>query len=216
MKNSVLLFLTLTLSISSYSNALAGNYKEAMKTALSQLDSAKTQEDFQAAANTFERIAKAEPKEWLPLYYSGLTYIYLGFDKSLPAEQRDLYLDQALEHANAANELSENNVEIAVLMGYLKMARLTVNPAERGAYMSPQVSASFQKAVAMDPQNPRALILLARWKYGTAQYFNSSTEEPCAMAAKSISLFNGEPQEAISPHWGKSIAENMLKACTAK
>ncbi len=213
MKKSVLLTMLFSLSLTTYLHADPDSYDKAMRQAITELDSARTQEEFQTVANTFDRIAIAEPGEWLPLYYSGLSYIYMSFDKSLAPEQRDQYLDKALEKVNAANKLNENNVEITILMGYLKMARLTVNPAERGPSMSPQVSAYFQKAVSMDPQNPRALILLARWKYGTARYFNSSIEESCAMVAKSIPLFKSQDAGALTPHWGLDIALDMEKAC---
>ena len=45
-------------------------YLEAMQSALALFDSSKSLEDLQNVANRFERIANAEPKEWLPLYYA--------------------------------------------------------------------------------------------------------------------------------------------------
>ena len=95
------------------------------------------------------------------------------------------------------------------------MAKLSVNPAIRGMLLTPKVNAQFGKAMEMDPQNPRAAAMLARMKYGTAQFFNSSTEESCALAERSLALFNEESKtnRGINPSWGKGIAEGLLKAC---
>ena len=54
-------------------------YHSAMTKAVAALDSADTPADYQAAANTFSRIAQAEPKEWLPLYYAAFSHLNQAF-----------------------------------------------------------------------------------------------------------------------------------------
>ena len=44
-------------------------YMSMMKTVVATLDTARVQETFQNVANTLERIAAKETKEWLPDYY---------------------------------------------------------------------------------------------------------------------------------------------------
>ncbi len=215
MKKLIINFSFLILAISSCLPAKAANdaYIQAMQKALASYDEVESLEDYQNVANTFERIARMESEEWLPPYYTGLTYVYMSFEEGLDNDQRDDYLAIAQKHADRAGDLSEENIEIVILHGYIKMAKLSVNPALRGMVLSPQAHSLFEKARKMDPKNPRAAIMLARMKYGTAQFFNSSTDESCQLARESINLFGKEKDRGIEPHWGKGLAEGLVKAC---
>jgi hypothetical protein len=191
-------------------------YENNMKATIALFDSVKSIDDYQHIANTFERIAGVETTKWLPSYYAGLSYVYMSFGRGLEKEARDAYLDLAEKHAEKAASLSADNVEIVVLEGYIKMARLTVNPIVRGATMSRAVSALFERALAMDPSNPRANLMHGRWKIGSAQFFGSSTDEACALVESSIPLFEAEDQDSIEPHWGLNQAIAVSKNCKAK
>ncbi len=208
------LFAALTLS-TSLASATGEAYIKAMTSALENLDSCKTVEDYQTVANQFKRIADAEETEWLPYYYSSLTRVFMSFQKGLEGDQRDEILDEAKKLAEKADELSPDNIEILVLNGYINMAKLSVNPALRGMLLSPKINAQFGKAVEMDPNNPRAAIMLARMKYGTAQFFKSSTDESCALAERSLKLYEleKEAKRGIQPKWGRGLAESMVNTC---
>lgn len=203
------------LSLTFIFSATAGNeaYTRAMQEAIAAYDSVKGLDDYQEIANRFERISEMEKNEWLPLYYTGLTYAYMSFENGLDNDQRDAYLETAQNFADQAEELSPENVEIIVLKGYIKMAKLTVNPSMRGAFLTPQVMQLFGKARAMDPANPRATAMLARMKYGTAQFFNSSTDESCQLAQESLELYDKEGERGIQPQWGRNVAEQLVKTC---
>lgn len=200
--------------LSTAASASGQSYIKAMTSALEQLDTSGSVEEYQNAGNQFKRIAAAEGSEWLPYYYAGLSQVYMSFQKGLDSDQRDEILAEAKAMAEKADELSSDNVEILILEGYINMAKLSVNPAIRGMLLTPKVNGQFGKAVQMDPNNPRAQIMLARMKYGTAQFFNSSTEESCAMAAKSLELYEKEGDRGILPHWGKGMAKGMVKSCS--
>lgn len=95
------------------------------------------------------------------------------------------------------------------------MAKVSVSPALRGMTMSGKVNSYFEKALAMSPENPRANLMLGRWKFGTAQFFGSSMEEPCRLMQKSLSLFETLGQNnGIMPNWGKGDAVAMSKKCS--
>jgi hypothetical protein len=53
-------------------------FTAAMEKGLGQLKTAETPDQFQLAANYFERIAAAETTEWLPLYYAAYANLYSG------------------------------------------------------------------------------------------------------------------------------------------
>lgn len=211
--NTFATMLMICISLTLPAKAENDAYQQAMQKALAELKSVESIEDYQKIANTFERIGEMEKDTWLPRYYSALTYVYMSFDSDLKNSARDNYLDIAQEMANQAEVLSENNVEIVILHGYIKMAKLSVNPALRGMTMTPQVMGLFEKARAMAPENPRAAVMLARMKYGTARFFKSSIEESCQLAQESLVLYEKETDRGIEPYWGKNLAESLIKAC---
>ncbi len=213
MKKAIIIFLGLFLS-ANLSLSAQSDFKTYMQESIALYDSVKTLADYQNIANRFDRIAKAEKEEWLPNYYAGLTYVYMSFVRGLEDDKRDEYLDQALIYAEKAGEIAGNDVEITVLTGYIYMAKVSVSPALRGMTMSSKVSSYFEKALAMSPNNPRANLMLGRWKYGTAQFFGSDTSEPCALMQKSLTLFEAIGDDTgIMPNWGKNQAVAMAKNC---
>ncbi len=192
-------------------------YVNYMKETLAMYDSVKSMDDYKEIANRFDRIASAESEEWLPPYYAGLTNIYMSFVRGLEDEQKDDYLDKALEYVDRAEALVGETSETVLLRGYVYMAKVTVNPAIRGMTLSGKVSGLFSKALEMDPENPRANLMVGRWKYGSAQFFGSSTEEACAYNQKALAIFkNLKDQDGIEPSWGQNQAEGMSKTCLGK
>jgi len=192
-------------------------YESFMKETLALYDSVKTLSDYQEIVNRFDRIASAESEEWLPLYYAGLTNIYMSFVNGLESEQRDDYLEKALDYVNRAEALEGETSEIVLLRGYVFMAKVSVNPAIRGMTLSGKVSALFAKALEMDPENPRTNLMVGRWKYGSAQFFGSSTDEACAYMQKALAIFKNQPESnSIEPSWGENQAQKMSERCLGK
>lgn len=73
---------------------------------------------------------------------------------------------------------------------------------------------SYEKALAINPDNPRALYLLAQMEFGMAQFFKSSTEGACATATKSVEKFETyKSDNALAPAWGKESAMRVAKQC---
>ena len=94
------------------------------------------------------------------------------------------------------------------------MLRVTVDPASRGQQYSGMAFQSFGKAVAMNPENPRALSLLAQMQYGTAQFFNSPTTEACATLTKALEKFDSyKSSNPLAPQWGRKMAEGLKSRC---
>lgn len=213
MKTLKISLLILFVSFSSLVSAQDSSFYKAMEKGLQMMQENKSLVDNQKTANLFDRISEKENQEWLPLYYSGLSHIYMSFSDSLNLNQRDGFLAKAKERAQKAADLSENNVEIVVLLGYIDMARLSADPGSRGPSLSPVVMQTFGKALGMDPSNPRALVMMARMEYGMSQFFGSGTEKACGMAAQSLASFSNHISAGIEPSWGKDIAEQMVNSC---
>jgi tetratricopeptide (TPR) repeat protein len=188
-------------------------YTEAMKKNIQAVYEAKTIADLQNAVNAFERIGGAEKSKWEPYYYAAFGYVMMA-TREQDAGKKDSYLDLALKALTAATSLKQNDSEIVALEGFVHMIRVTVDPAARGQQYSSMAFQVFNKAVGINPDNPRALALLAQMQYGTAQFFGSPTTEACATLTKSLEKFdNYKAESEFAPLWGRSMAEGMKTKC---
>src|SRR5690606_41336680 len=105
MKKYLVLLLFITTSGFAQENK---KFEKAMEKNITLLKDAKTGDDYTNAANAFERIAKAETKEWLPSYYEAFALILSANDVS-DAAKKDAVLDKAMEVAKAAEAISPDN-----------------------------------------------------------------------------------------------------------
>lgn len=210
MKNQILVLVLFLSTLALHAQDPA--YQQAMGQAMGAFAEAQTAEDFNTSANTFARIATASEGEYLPDYYAALSLIIESFYLQDGGE-RDQLADKALLHIEAAEAISPKNVELEVLRGHALTAKMVVDPATRGQKYSPMIARHYGKAMQMDPQNPRAMALMARNDQGMAQFFGSDPAAACAMAEKSIALFDAETPNGFEPRWGKDVAMQVSGAC---
>ena len=192
-------------------------YQKAMKKEIASLNDADSLKKFQQSANGFARIIQLNPNEWQPYYYNALAYIYQGLDNTLSLTKKDEALAKAEELIKKAEAISPNNSEIVTLEGFKIMAEVNADPAGRGQSLSGTVMNVFSKAMKMDPQNPRAALLLGQMEFGMAKFFHSGTEKACGLVKQSQAIFAAQDDEALkaklAPTWGRPLAEKSAKAC---
>ncbi|GLU55885.1 hypothetical protein [Dyadobacter frigoris] len=216
MKNSLLtiaLILCTVVSIFAQDSA----YQKAMKKEIDKLNIADSLSKYQQSANGFARISQLNPNEWQPYYYNALAYVYQGLDNSLDLNKKDEALAKAEELIKKAEAISPNNSEIVTLEGFKIMAEVSADPASRGQSLSGTVMYTFGKAMKMDPQNPRASLLMGQMEFGMAGFFKSGTEKACGLVKQSQAIFAAQDDEALkaklAPTWGRAFAEKSAKAC---
>ena len=208
---------TLILFLSAFAcTALAqtDRYTSTMTQHIEAVYKAQTPEEYQQAINAFERIGNAEKTKWEPFYYASFGYIMIAV-RQQEAAKKDSYLDLAKAALDKAQAVLPNDSEILALEGFIHMIRVTVDPATRGQQFSMMAMQSFGKAVGANPNNPRALSLMAQMQLGTAQFFNQPPTEACATGNKALALFNNTTtaENPLAPRWGKGMTEGMLKSC---
>ena len=207
---------TLLLSIALLISQLAlanDKFIETMQKHIQTVYTSQSIEEIQGAVNAFDRIAEAEKTKWEPFYYAAFGNVMMA-NKENDATKKDTYLDLALNAIEKAKAIVPNESEVIALEGFIHMIRVTVDPASRGQQYSGMAFQSFGKAVAMNPENPRALSLLAQMQYGTAQFFGSPTTEACATLTKSLEKFESYKSEnPLAPQWGKKMAEGLKSKC---
>lgn len=206
-----LLAIVLTLIVSALS--AQDKYTETMLKNIDASYKAKTITEHQDAANAFERIAAAEKTKWEPYYYAAYNYVMMANEETV-GTKKDAYLDLATKDLDKAKAIKVDDSEITALEGFVHMIRVTVDPATRGQEYSGKAFGSFGKAVKLNPENPRALVLMGQMQYGTAQFFNSPTTEACATIEKSLQKFETfKADNVLAPMWGKPYAESLKSNC---
>ncbi len=188
-------------------------YTETMQKNIEVVYKAKSVEEIQAAVNAFERIGDAEKSKWEPFYYASYGYLMIAL-RQMEAIEKDKQLDLALGVLKKASAINPVESEIVALEGFIHMIRVSVDPASRGQQYSGLAMQTFGKAIGMNPENPRALALMAQMQYGTAQFFGSPTTEACGTLNKALEKFETyKSTNPLAPVWGKSMAEGMKAQC---
>lgn len=165
------------------------------------------------AANLFERIAHAEPDNWLPYYYVAQVNTIISFgerDKDKLIQQ----LEKAQEFLDIAKSISPDNPELMIQQAMTHTAWIAYDGANYGMTLSPKVEALYAKAKAIDPMNPRVVLSKAEWDMGSARYFGKDTTPYCKDVELALELFtNFKADGPFYPEWGKDRAEAILQNC---
>lgn len=188
-------------------------YTEVMLKNIEGVYKSQNVEEFLSFANTFNRIGEAEKTKWEPFYYEAYAYVMIC-NKEKEAAKKDASLDLATKALEKAKALQPGESEIVAMEGFIHMMRVTVDPASRGQRYSGMAFQSFNKALTMNPENPRALNLLAQMEFGTAQFFGSPTTDACATLDKAIEKFaTYKVENPLAPQWGRGMTESLKAKC---
>ncbi|MDN5203972.1 hypothetical protein QQ008_21455 [Fulvivirgaceae bacterium BMA10] len=189
-------------------------YEKAMLKNIELVYKAQTQEDFKTVLNNLERIANAEKDKWEPHYYASFAYVMLS-TRAEEISKKDEYLDLAQKQLDKGIALNEAESELVAMQGFIHMIRVSVDPATRGQQYSGMAMQSLNKAVQMNPENPRALLMLGQMSHGMAQFFGSDTSEACGLIDKSLEKFETyKSDNPLAPQWGKGQAQGMKQQCS--
>ncbi len=187
-------------------------YEKAMSLSIEKLFQAKTIPEYIEVANQFERISQIEKTEWLPMYYSSFAYIMISFQEPDNAK-KDTYLDQAQKYLDQAKAIDPNESELHMLQGFLYPSRINIDPMNRGMLYMAEMNKSLDKALELNPDNPRVYYLRATMTFHMPEAYGGG-------AAKALPLFQVaeekfkifKPKTVISPNWGKEINDAELKS----
>ncbi|WP_455169204.1 hypothetical protein [Aegicerativicinus sediminis] len=160
------------------------------------------------AANMFERIANAEPNEWLPPFYVAQINVFQSFNEKDEAELK-AKLKKAQDFLNDAKTLSpENNEELHLLQAQLLTCWVIFDGMKYGMTMSPKITQLYAEARKMAPNNPRVAFGKVEWEFGAAQYFKQDITPFCDDMKNALALFDSfEPKGPFYPSGGKEYAQ---------
>ncbi|GLU44317.1 M48 family metallopeptidase [Allomuricauda sp. NBRC 101325] len=171
------------------------------------------EQKFVDASNLFERIATAEPDNWLPYYYVSQINTVISFGEK-DEEKLSKQLAKAKEFIDVAHAISPNNPEILIQEALINTAWIAFDGATYGMTMSMKNTQLYQKALELAPDNPRVIFSKAEWDMGSARYFGKDTAPYCKDVEKALELFaTFKSDTPFYPSWGKERAEQVLASC---
>ena len=204
------LLLVMLLAVSMTAGAQSAKYTETMQKNITLLDSAKSIDQLQSLAGTFDRIGDAEKTQWLPYYYAALAQTWIGWnpdtkDKDANSQKINAYLAKA--------EAIEKNAETYAVENMSATQQMLVDPQSRYMTNGKDAATALQKGLALDPNNPRLYYLQAMSLFGTPPQFGGGKDKAKPVFEKSIALYKSAQPKPLYPNWGQKEAENMLAQC---
>jgi hypothetical protein len=190
--------------------AQSDKYVATMQKNITLLDSAKSIDQLQSLAATFERIGDAEKTQWLPYYYAALAQTWIGWnpdtkDKDANSTKINAYLAKA--------EAIEKNAETYAVANMSATQQMLVDPQNRWMTNGKDASEALQKGLAIDPNNPRLYYLQGMSLFGTPPQFGGGKDKAKPLFEKSVALFKAAQPKPLYPTWGQKQAEDMLAKC---
>ncbi len=203
-----LLFFALIIGLAA--QAQSDKYTAAMQKNIVLLDSARTVDQLQSLAGTFDRIGDAEKTQWLPYYYAALAQTFIGWrpeikDKDANAQKINAYLTKA--------EAIEKNAETYAVENMAATQQMLVDPQSRWATNGKDASDALQKGLSADPNNPRLYYLQGMSLFNTPPQFGGGKDKAKPVFEKSVALFKSAQPKPLYPDWGQKQAEAMLAQC---
>ena len=191
-----------------------GKYEKAMKNALEGLNQAATIEDFRQVANQFDRIGDNEKDKWLPKYHAAYAKVMMAsMEEDL--QTKDPFMDAAQIKLDAIEKIEHDQSQRLSLEGFLIMIRMSVS-LDRGMELGMDCGMILNQAYTLKNQNPRAVLMLAQFKFGSAQYMGQDTSESCAMFDEALELLENpenKDSDTYLPAWGKNLAQILKQQC---
>jgi hypothetical protein len=209
MKNTLLLLLMLLLGFATQAQTNP-KYIQTMEKTLQGLDSIITVEGWQAKSNAFERIGQKETKEWLPQYYVALCQVRI-FNLEKDVNKQEALCTKADQFLARADSLNPNNSEIYVLRSMAASMHIRLNPMTNGQKYGPMASMLLEKAMKLDPTNPRAEMQKGMTLFFTPAQWGGDPVKGKESLLKAKEMFGTfKPASSIHPSWGLAMDEAIL------
>jgi len=193
--------------------AHAQTLEESLEAYLPTYHDADNAEHWLTQTERFADLRRTYEDAWLPLYYEGLARFYASYElhNAGYGEQRDAQLDTAQALVQKAMEIGGDTTELHVLQGLVYQGRIWKNPMMYGSSYSSKSIHILKKAMARDPQNPRAPHMIGQLQYHLPTFLGGGVEAAMPMLERAEALYaTFEPASPYAPDWGIDSLEELL------
>ncbi len=208
MKKAIFLVLLALLTLPAMSQGR--KYKKAMNAAIEKMHKASDAAGEMELVPGFEDLAQSYPDQWFPSYHASRILVTSSFEES-DADKSDALLDRAKKWLNRTMELAPEESEVHVLESLYYIGMMSVDPMTRGQLYYEDVLAAIQKALSLNPENPRAYFMDGMMTANLPEFLGGGPE-----AAKPIFLEAQEKFKAFHnddpfwPTWGEDLNQDEM------
>lgn len=190
-------------------------YETEMTKAFASWGEAKTPNDMEKVAQHFDRIAKVEKENWLPQYYAMFVRALKGFGMEKDAAIKQV--DQLEGLYSGMEEMKDvDKSELLTLRGLYRTVKVAKAPDTYAMSLSGAIIKDYDDALKINPNNARALYLMAQYNMGGAEFWGTDPKEYCPAIEKAKTLLVAESDETFAPHWGEEQVDEILNTTCKK
>ncbi|MGG5505487.1 MULTISPECIES: tetratricopeptide repeat protein [unclassified Myroides] len=175
-------------------------YERGMHKAMEEWQEGNSQE----ALAILERIADANSTNWIPAYYQVFIAITQGFQ-----DPQNEAIEEKVRNNRLMIErwLAQGGEEWYILQGMNETLDLMTDPMNKGMKQSEVIIKAYEKALELNPTNPRALYSLASFYLNSSKFRKVDTTYCMNLLNRAIEQFNKQKSEVpYYPKWGKEWA----------
>ena len=199
--NCKFLFISLFISFQIFGQNQLSQY-------VASIEKANSTESWKSLALNFEKIAKAEPKNWYAQYYTALAHLEIA---NFSGKNIDDYCDKAEIYLNKAIQLEKNNAENYILKAYLLSTRIKENPMLRGMKYGKESKQQLEIALKLDSKNPRYYYIKGMGMYNTPSMFGGGSKKAKPFLEKAFELYKTQKLSSnLAPSWGRKQTQQLL------
>lgn len=190
--------------------APAGSYEELMTSSISKCEQSSRQDKYFECISELKRIEAIFPNgNWLTDYYIALYEIQATIGNKNP--DNAALLQDAKNYIDKLKlEKEADQSEVSTVEGYYYYALIAANPIQNGRSYYASVLDSYNRALVINSDNPRALLLLLAFKINMAKSTGHQLDEDFSSLIEKIGvLLDKEDKRSIIPHWGTNTYESL-------
>lgn len=163
------------------------------------------QNNLQETRNRLQRELQTPEATWMTVYNLAYTDILMTFGLKEEATKLRL-LDEAEGYLGKLETMKDaDRSETEALKAFRYLSLMNMDPQVNGPKYSGSILTNLGKALKLNPDNPRAILLSAMFHNNMAVFMNTKYEDYAKEITRAKELLLQQDSTKLSPVWGMSL-----------
>lgn len=199
---------------SSFTSGQTQDKEDYLAKSLEKAKGIKNESDLQNSINEIKRIEVLDANYWLPSYYVSYMETTQSF-YTTPDKKEALLEDAKARIDKLLDNSAVDKSELYTVLGYYYYAKIAQDPQKNGQLFYKDVVANYQKAISINPANPRPNYLLHLFEDKMSSFMGKKDSDLCEKLQKDKKLFEDFKVAGKNyPTWGEKEVVTNLQKCT--
>lgn len=185
-----------------------------IKILIEDINQANTESEYLIILQKLHKLDLDDSLEWCVHYYGCLTCILLSI-LEMPSARKDEYIDDAERFLKRLYLVKPNDSEVLVLNAFWYQAKIMIAVLIRGPLYMQEIDKLLEKAMAINPDNPRIYFLMAQSVYNKPRFIGGGKKKAYPILLEAKAKFESfEADSEIAPDWGYDHTLRMIAKIT--